>query len=482
MRSLYAPTGVLLALYFVQGVVVGLVFGLKFITQDYGASESNQATMSIANYPYSFKFVWAGLVDSVYWGRMGRRKSWICPVLLILAITQLYFSFQIQNWLVALDIVKITVFMTVSQILVATLDICVDAWSLEILPKSRRGLQANCNAGGFSLGIFVSSGLFLSLTAKDFCQRWLGLSEALLSHATVLKIYSLVIIMVLLLISITSLPDSAKFEGSTCSSIIATYRYCLLLTRNKTLIIWLMVLVSCYVGLGPTLDLQNLKLVTLGIPYATVGWIRTASSPIKFCVSILLVKLSAQYPLQIWIWSILFLQLLFIAITTIIYVVPYSITTGVEFWCIVILSILFEIFKSSLSIGIMSYHASVSDPLYGGVYMSLLAAFSNLGKTWPGTLTLNAISWMDEKYPQFNQTKSELKETLDHPIWDNYTTLSVISSILGILWLLLSRKLIILYQAKRAEDFAAKSNENNRLLGHESEILSKSMQLKINQP
>ena len=33
----------------------GLGFGLKFLAQDAGADESDQAIMSIANYPYSFK-------------------------------------------------------------------------------------------------------------------------------------------------------------------------------------------------------------------------------------------------------------------------------------------------------------------------------------------------------------------------------------------------------------------------------------------
>ena len=33
----------------------GLGFGLKFLAQDAGANESDQAIMSIANYPYSFK-------------------------------------------------------------------------------------------------------------------------------------------------------------------------------------------------------------------------------------------------------------------------------------------------------------------------------------------------------------------------------------------------------------------------------------------
>lgn len=37
-------------------------------------------TFSLAAYPYSLKLLWSPVVDSLYWGRMGRRKSWIVPI------------------------------------------------------------------------------------------------------------------------------------------------------------------------------------------------------------------------------------------------------------------------------------------------------------------------------------------------------------------------------------------------------------------
>lgn len=471
MRTLWLPLLALVALYFVQGLISGLGFGLKFLAQDAGADESDQAIMSIANYPYSFKFIWAGLVDGFHSERIGRRKSWLIPVLLILASSLLYFSFQINDWLSTLQIVKLTVFMTSCQVLIATLDICVDAWALDLLPHAKRGLQANCNAGGFSFGIFVSAGLFLSLTNPEFCSKWFGnamneytsstndeLSGALFSHSTVLKLYSLIIFLVLVFILFISLPDESppeiKSQKSPCSSIFQSYKYFFSLRRNKTLLIWLCILSTCYIGLGPTLDLQNLKLRKLGISLATIGWIKTLSSPIRFLLSIILVKISMNYPLQIWYSSIWALQIIFMMITLIIYLFPLLISQGLETILVVIISILFEIFKSTLTIGVMSYHASVSDPIYGGVYMSLLAAFSNLGKTWPGTMSLSVLSWMDTVNIPQNSTDSN-----NTPEWDNYTTLSLISSFIGCIWLLVTRQLIVRYQSKTGEDFRPKKKK-----------------------
>jgi len=469
MRTLWLPLLALVALYFVQGLISGLGFGLKFLAQDAGADESDQAIMSIANYPYSFKFIWAGLVDGFHSERIGRRKSWLIPVLLILASSLLYFSFQINDWLSSLQIVKLTVFMTSCQVLIATLDICVDAWALDLLPHSKRGLQANCNAGGFSFGIFVSAGLFLSLTNPEFCSKWFGnaintsstddeSTGALFSHSTVLKLYSLIIFLVLVFILFISLPDESppeiKSQKSSCSSIFQSYKYFFSLRRNKTLLIWLCILSTCYIGLGPTLDLQNLKLRKLGISLATIGWIKTLSSPIRFLLSIILVKFSMNYPLQIWYSSIWALQIIFMIITLIIYLFPLLVSNGLETTLVVIVSILFEIFKSTLTIGVMSYHASVSDPIYGGVYMSLLAAFSNLGKTWPGTMSLSVLSWMDTVNIPQNSTSSN-----NAPEWDNYTTLSLISSLIGCIWLLVTRQLIVRYQSKTEKDFRPKKKK-----------------------
>lgn len=468
MRTLWLPLLALVALYFVQGLISGLGFGLKFLAQDAGADESDQAIMSIANYPYSFKFIWAGLIDGFHSERIGRRKSWLLPVLLILAASLLYFSFQIDDWLSSLQIVKLTIFMTSCQVLIATSDICVDAWALDLLPHSKRSLQANCNAGGFSFGIFISSGLFLSLTNPEFCSKWFGnaikkypnngdyeFSGALFSHSTVLKLYSLIIFLVLVFILFISLPDGIpteiKTHKSPCSSIFQSYKYFVSLRRNKILLIWLFILSTCYIGLGPTLDLQNLKLRKLGISLATIGWIKTLSSPIRFLLSILLVKFSINYPLQIWYSSLCALQIIFMAITLLIYLFPLLITQGLETILVVIFSILFEIFKSTLTIGVMSYHASIADPIYGGVYMSLLAAFSNLGKTWPGTMSLSVLSWMDTVNIPRNSTDSN--NALE---WDNYATVSFISSLIGCIWLLVTRQLIVRYQSKTGEDFRPK--------------------------
>ena len=40
---------------------------------------TQQAIFTIASYPFSMKVLWAPIVDSVFWAKFGRRKSWLVP-------------------------------------------------------------------------------------------------------------------------------------------------------------------------------------------------------------------------------------------------------------------------------------------------------------------------------------------------------------------------------------------------------------------
>ena len=62
-------------------------------------SYEGQAVFTIVHYPFAFKFLWAGLVDSFYLARFGRRKSWLFPIQMLLAAFMFYISSSIQSLL-----------------------------------------------------------------------------------------------------------------------------------------------------------------------------------------------------------------------------------------------------------------------------------------------------------------------------------------------------------------------------------------------
>lgn len=66
---------------------------MPFILREH-LSYSELAVFSLSGYPYSLKLFWSPIVDSVFFRSIGRRKSWIIPMQLIIGTTMLIISFK----------------------------------------------------------------------------------------------------------------------------------------------------------------------------------------------------------------------------------------------------------------------------------------------------------------------------------------------------------------------------------------------------
>ena len=71
---------ILFFLYCLQGIPLGLKSSIPLILTMKGTPYTQQATFSISSYPFSMKVLWAPLVDSIFWSKFGKRKSWLVPV------------------------------------------------------------------------------------------------------------------------------------------------------------------------------------------------------------------------------------------------------------------------------------------------------------------------------------------------------------------------------------------------------------------
>ena len=90
------------------------------------------------------------------------------------------------------------------------------------------------------------------------------------------------------------------------------------------------------------------------------------------------------------------------------------------------------------------FHPLVSDPRYGGTYMTLLNTIANLGGNWPSTLALWFVEDLDWTPPAWLCTPAAATEAAaaatSCPTIDGYYVQSVICVTLGFLWLKLNRK------------------------------------------
>ena len=145
---------------------------------------------------------------------------------------------------------------------------CVDGWALRLFPVERRVLQANCNASGFSLGFFVGSGLFLSITDREFCNKWFGLEP--ISHALALQLVAGFIISSLVLVIFLTSEEGTE----ETPSIVESYSKMVSLFRIQNFRIWMILLLRAGIYTYCNfLWVRSDKSVVSNQPQ--VGWSRT---------------------------------------------------------------------------------------------------------------------------------------------------------------------------------------------------------------
>lgn len=151
---------------FFFGFASGLPFLLVGVTLAYwlreGGIELRNITMiASAGLTYSFKFLWAPLVDR--WrlpllGRLGLRRGWLMLALLMVG-TGLLLMAQVTPQLLG-PFIALTLIVAFAG---ATLDIAVDAYRVEIAPPEAQGALVATYSLGYRIALIVSGALALVL-------------------------------------------------------------------------------------------------------------------------------------------------------------------------------------------------------------------------------------------------------------------------------------------------------------------------------
>lgn len=106
--------------YYAQGIPLGLTLGaLPFLLQSQ-LSYTQMGIFAMSAYPYSFKLFWSPIVDSCYSARLGRRKSWILPVQMLMALLMIGGGGFIQGQLEQGNVATLTVLFFFFVLLAAT--------------------------------------------------------------------------------------------------------------------------------------------------------------------------------------------------------------------------------------------------------------------------------------------------------------------------------------------------------------------------
>jgi PAT family beta-lactamase induction signal transducer AmpG len=164
----------------------GLPYNLSgFTVQAWLASEGLDiktiGIFSLVGLPYIFKFLWAPLLDRYLPPILGRRRGWILiyQVCLAIAIAVMGFCSPTKEIYTLGALTALVAFLSASQ------DIVIDAYRVDAIPVSERGLAAAAQSFGYRSGATLA-GAVLVIIAAHFGWRLAFLMVACLMAATTL--------------------------------------------------------------------------------------------------------------------------------------------------------------------------------------------------------------------------------------------------------------------------------------------------------
>ncbi|HAI59910.1 MAG TPA: MFS transporter [Xanthomonadaceae bacterium] len=147
-----------MVLGFASGLPLALVGGAMqaWLTVE-GIDIATIGFFALVGVPYTFKYLWAPLVDRFEPPGLGRRRGWI-------VITQLLLAAALWGMAALSPSLQTQVFAAVAvgvALLSATQDIAIDAYRTELLAPAERGLGGSLTVLGYRLAMVLSGGVSL---------------------------------------------------------------------------------------------------------------------------------------------------------------------------------------------------------------------------------------------------------------------------------------------------------------------------------
>ena len=469
----------LLLLYTIQGIPLGLSASIPFLIQQRlsgsKTSYNSQAIFSFATWPFSLKLLWAPIVDACYIKRIGRRKTWLCPIQFIAGCILLFGSDDIERQLMGNEefhVQGITMYFFTLYFLMATQDIAVDGWALTMLSKENRGKGPVCNSIGQNIGYFISFVGFLALNDVDSSENlWrplFGMESApgmpLVSLASFMKGMGFFIISITVIVGIFKSEadhtysqlnkkedkkiddddDPPELDASEIG-ILETYQRLWAVCRLPAVRSLFLILLTYRFPTALSDNVKFLKAVEYGLSKQTTALLSPAIMlPLAIAVPIVAAKVWHGHPLTQFLTAYKFRVTLVPLFDVMMLLSIKSFRdndnihhSGIErilFWFSIIMSTSLQAIMNSLQFNAqMSFFSQKVDPAIGGSYMTLLNTAANLGGTWPSSVVMYLVGRMTIP-PTCNTINGEEVCTGGK---DGYFPLQTILSLLGLLWIYL---------------------------------------------
>ncbi|MFN9745969.1 MAG: AmpG family muropeptide MFS transporter [Betaproteobacteria bacterium] len=166
--------------------------------------------LSLVGLPYTFKFLWAPLMDrfelpAAIARRWGRRRGWLVATQLLLALA----LWALAGSSPGEGIRAFAVLAVAVAFLSASQDVLVDAYRTDLLPPAERGMGASLGVMGYRLAMILSGGIALIWTDPGQVASGHGWTWPEVYRFMALLMAGAAVVSALLLPSLAPLPPAA---------------------------------------------------------------------------------------------------------------------------------------------------------------------------------------------------------------------------------------------------------------------------------
>lgn len=253
----WLPLAAVAALYVSLGAVLGFVQGgIGPILRSKGVALASMGWVFSLYLPFGLTFLWAPLVDRWTLPWLGRRTGWIITAQAVGVAIVAGIAFG-----AALPVPALYALALMATLSVSTMDVALDAWTVEHIADRYRSAASGAKVGGMSLGAMLGGGVLVGVFPS------VGWTGVFLLLAAVMALATWPVWL------LTEPGARAPRPDAPRASLAAALRQPVMLRRLLRVS-----LVTC--ALMALFNMNRLMLVDLGVPLARIGWVMGIAAPL----------------------------------------------------------------------------------------------------------------------------------------------------------------------------------------------------------
>ena len=363
---------------FSSGLPLSLLSGTlqAWFTQS-GSSLMTVGLLSMIGFPYSYRFLWAPLLDRYVFFSIGRRRSWILvtQILLFLGFNGIVWFSPNSAPSIIIGLAVILVFISATQ------DIAIDAHRTEYLRVEEHALGASFAILGYRCALLIAGGL--SLVIAQYC-GWVW----------TYRLISLLMLIGMLAVAFSTEPFRPEPGTYVKKDLLPSF-----ILPAKALFsepdIYILLIFVIFYKLGEAFTASTSGIVIpfliqgIGFPLDVIGYV----NKILGLSAAIVGSISAGILLLRWsLFRALLTFGLFQAVSNLLFVALAIVGKNLSLFC---LAVVCENFASGMSaVALVALFMRIVDLRYTATQFSILTAFAFLPRTFSGPIAALGQSWL----------------------------------------------------------------------------------------